>query len=46
MAHITGGGLEENLTRAVPHPLSVTQRDAWEMPKLLKDSKTWKYFLK
>ena len=37
MAHITGGGLEENLTRAVPHPLSVViQRDAWEMPKLFK----------
>ena len=37
MAHITGGGLEENLTRAVPHPLSIViQRDAWEMPKLFK----------
>ena len=37
MAHITGGGLEENLTRAVPHPLSVViKRDAWEMPKLFK----------
>ena len=37
MAHISGGGLEENLTRAVPHPLSVViQRDAWEMPKLFK----------
>ena len=45
MAHITGGGLEENLTRAVPHPLSVViQRDAWEMPKLFKRSKNLEIF--
>ena len=37
MSHITGGGLEENLTRAVPDTLSVViTKDSWEAPNLFK----------
>ena len=37
MSHITGGGLEENLTRAVPDTLSVViKKDSWEAPNLFK----------
>ncbi len=35
MAHITGGGLVENVPRVLPDSVTaVLHRDAWEMPKL------------
>ncbi len=33
MAHVTGGGLKENIIRVVPEPLGITlDRSAWTMP--------------
>lgn len=35
MAHITGGGLTENIPRSIPKDFSVTiNKNAWEMPEI------------
>ena len=35
MAHITGGGLTENIPRSIPEDFSVTiNKNAWEMPEI------------
>lgn len=37
MAHITGGGITENLPRALPHgTAAVVRRDAWDVPPLFR----------
>ncbi|HOJ88963.1 MAG TPA: phosphoribosylformylglycinamidine cyclo-ligase [Pseudothermotoga sp.] len=37
MAHITGGGLVENLPRVLPNGLEINlQRDSWEVPAIFK----------
>ena len=35
MAHITGGGLTENIPRVIPNEFkAVISKNSWEMPKL------------
>ena len=35
MAHITGGGIVENLPRIIPEPLKcIVRKDSWEIPAL------------
>jgi phosphoribosylformylglycinamidine cyclo-ligase len=37
MAHITGGGLTENIPRSIPNNLSVTvDKSSWEMPEIFQ----------
>ena len=37
MAHITGGGITENIPRIVPDNLCVNiNKDSWEMPEVFK----------
>ena len=37
MAHITGGGLTENIPRSIPENLSVQiLKDSWPMPEIFK----------
>jgi len=37
MAHITGGGLTENIPRSIPKNLSVTiNKSSWEMPEIFQ----------
>jgi phosphoribosylformylglycinamidine cyclo-ligase len=37
MAHITGGGITENLPRILPHgTAAVVRTDAWEVPPIFK----------
>ena len=37
LAHITGGGITENLNRALPETMdALVNKDAWEVPAIIK----------
>lgn len=42
MAHITGGGFNENIARVLPEHLNcVIQKDSWEIPRIFKSLQDW-----